>query len=333
MLKRLDNLYDRICDIDNINYIYHEISNRINNKSKLEHLKEYRCFYISKIYSMLKSEKYLVSPYNVFTIYEPKKRRIVSLSLQDKIVNHLVSTFIILPVTSPCLIDANVASRIGLGSKRGLELANNFHKACSIRFSNYYILKCDISKFFQSIDHDILMNKLRKRLKDERALNILLKIIESDEMGLSIGAMSSQLLAVFYLNDLDHYIKENLKIKYYVRYQDDFLLFHQSKKYLKFCLEKIKSFLAKEKLVLNKKTRIYSNKDNFLFLGRNRKGNYAKYRTVNRKLKRKSFLYSSKQIPLSSFASSIISYNYLLNKRSTLLKSASKSSTKTHSPS
>lgn len=131
-MKRLDNLYEKICDIDNINYIYHEISKKINNKTKLEHLKEYRCFYIAKIYNMLKSEKYLVSPYNVFTIYEPKKRRIVSLSLQDKIVNHLVSKFIILPVITPCLIDSNVASRIGLGSKKGLELANKFHKICRL---------------------------------------------------------------------------------------------------------------------------------------------------------------------------------------------------------
>lgn len=151
-MKRLDNLYDKICNIDNINHIYNQICKKINNKAKLEHLKEYHCFYISKIYSILKSETYSVSPYHIFTIYEPKKRRIVSLSLQDKIINHLVSTYIILPAIFPCLIDANVASRVGLGSKKGLELSNNFHKTCSIKFSNYYILKCDISKFFQSID-------------------------------------------------------------------------------------------------------------------------------------------------------------------------------------
>lgn len=315
ILKRLNHLYEKICDLDNINFIYHEISKKINNKNKLEHLKEYHCFYIAKIYSILKSEKYSVSPYNIFTIYEPKKRRIVSLSLQDKIVNHLVSTFIILPAITPCLIDANVASRIGLGSKKGLELANNFHKICRQKFSKYYILKCDISKFFQSIDHSILMKKLERKIKDKKALNILSTIIESDKNGLSIGAMSSQLLAIFYLNDLDHYIKESLKIRYYVRYQDDFLLFHQDKQYLKQCLEKIQLFLAKEKLTLNKKTRIYSSNDNFLFLGRNRKGNYAKYRTVKRRLKKKAYLYASKQISLASYASSVISYNYLLKKK------------------
>lgn len=314
-MKRLDNLYEKIYDLDNINYIFNEICKRIKNKNKLEHLKEYRCFYISKIYNILKTEKYTVSPYNVFTIYEPKKRRIVSLSLQDKIINHLVSTYIILPVISPCLIDANVASRVERGSKMGLELANKFHKTCNIKYHNYYILKCDISKFFQSIDHDILMNKLKRKIKDKKALTIISTIISSDSAGLSIGAMSSQLLAIFYLNDLDHYIKETLKIKYYVRYQDDFLLFHHDKQYLKYCLEKIKCFLAQENLSLNKKTRIYSNKDNFLFLGRNRKSSYAKYRTVKRRLKRKAYLYYTKQISLASYVSSIISYNHLLNKR------------------
>lgn len=103
--------------------------------------------------------------------------------------------------------------------------------------------------------------------------------------------MTSQVLAVFYLNDLDHYIKEILKIKYYVRYQDDFLLFHPSKDYLKYCLDKIKVFLQKEDLTLNPKSRILKNTNNFIFLGRNQKGKYAKYREIRRKIKY-SFLLS-----------------------------------------
>ena len=83
--------------------------------------------------------------------------------------------------------------------------------------------------------------------------------------------MTSQVLAIFYLNDMDHYIKEVLKIKYYVRYQDDFLLFHPSKEYLKICLKKIRHFLDNENLTLNKKTRIYKNTNNFIFLGRTKK--------------------------------------------------------------
>ena len=117
-------------------------------------------------------------------------------------------------------------------------------------------------------------------------LKIVFDIIDSNEEGLYIGSMTSQILAIFYLNDMDHFIKENLKIRYYVRYQDDFLLFHPSKDYLRHCLKEIENFLKKEKLTLNIKTRIYKNTNNFLFLGRNQKGEYARYRNIKRKLKK-----------------------------------------------
>ena len=126
--------------------------------------------------------------------------------------------------------------------------------------------------------------------------------------------MTSQILAIFYLNDLDHFIKETLKIKYYVRYQDDFLLFHHSKDYLKHCLYEITTFLEKEKLELNIKTRIYKNTNNFLFLGRNKNSQYARYRNVKRKLKSKYKLYKNNHISLGSFISSLRCYQSLSNR-------------------
>lgn len=126
--------------------------------------------------------------------------------------------------------------------------------------------------------------------------------------------MTSQVLAIFYLNDLDRYIKEVLKIKYYVRYQDDFLLFHPSKDYLKECLEKIREFLAKEKLTLNSKTRIFKSTNNYSFLGRNAENKYIRYRNVKRKLKARLYLYNIGKIPLNSIVSSIICYKGLLKK-------------------
>ena len=120
--------------------------------------------------------------------------------------------------------------------------------------------------------------------------------------------MTNQVFAIFYLNDLDIFIKETLKIQYYLRYQDDFLLFHPSKEYLKYCLTEIKKFLAKEKLSLNNKTRIYNSDDNFIFLGKNRLGNPSKYRNVKRKIKYKVKLYNQNKVPLRSLASTIICY-------------------------
>ena len=110
---------------------------------------------------------------------------------------------------------------------------------------------------------------------------------------------------------MDHYIKEVLKIKYYVRYQDDFLLFHESKQYLQECLEKLEEFLKVEKLELNRKTRIYSNKQNFIFLGRKNNKNYANYRRIKGKIKKKYYLFKKQKTSLYSLMSSINSFNEL----------------------
>ena len=102
--------------------------------------------------------------------------------------------------------------------------------------------------------------------------------------------------------------KEELKIKYYVRYQDDFILFHHDKEYLKFCLDRIKVFLVKEKLELNNKARIYKGANNITFLGRNRYNKSVKYREKKRKLKYMKYLYESNIISLNSYISSYINY-------------------------
>lgn len=315
-MKRKGNLYPEIYKFEHIVNAFNEVCRNTKNKRKVEYFKEYKCTYISRIYNILKSKSYVPGPYNVFTIYEPKERRIVSQNMQDKVINHLVARFILYPALLPSLLEVNVASRKGLGTKEGFRLFMNFHRICKIKYNKYYILKCDISKFFASIDHQILKNKLKRKIKDKDALKIIFDIIDNEKNGLSIGAMTSQVLAIFYLNDMDHFIKEALKIKYYVRYQDDFLLFHPSKQYLKYCLEEIRNFLEKEKLVLNKKTRIFNSNNNFIFLGRTRHGIYAKHRSVKRKLKKRYYLYKTKQITLNSLISSIICYKNLCKKGS-----------------
>ena len=314
-MKRLGYLYENIYDFDNIIDSFNEVCKNTKNKKKVEFFKEYKCVYISRIYNTLKTESYQVAPYNIFTIKEPKERRIVSQSMVDKIINHLVARHILYPAILPCLLDFNVASRKDMGMKKGLELYQKYRQYFSTRYKNYYILKCDISKFFASINHDILKKKLRAKIKDKKALNILDTIIDSDTEGLSIGCMTSQVLAIFYLNDMDHFIKEKLKIKGVVRYQDDFLLFHESKDYLRYCLNELNLFLEKEDLKLNSKTRIFKNTDNFIFIGRNKYGNYSKYRTVKRRLKRREYLYRNNLISLHSLVCSRLCYKNLCNNK------------------
>lgn len=265
-MKRKNNLYSNIYKFENILYCFNEIVRNTKNKNMVNKYKMYKCINITKVYNDLKNKNYIIGKSHIFYIYEPKKRRIVAQSMYDKLVNHLVSRYILYPALVPCLIDSNCASRPNKGISYALKLYFQYRNYMYKKYKNYYILKCDIKNYFGSINMNILKNKLKTKIKDKDALNIIFNILNADQ-SLPIGFMTSQILGIFYLNDLDHYIKEELKIKCYVRYQDDFLLFHEDKKYLNFCLEKIKNFLLKEDLFLNKKTRIYKNTNNFIFLG------------------------------------------------------------------
>lgn len=196
-MKRKDNLYNDIYRIENIMKAYDEVCRNTKNKRKVNAFKEYKCIYISRIYNTLKNRTYKVGPYNVFKIYEPKERRIVSQNMFDKTINHLVARHILMPALLPCLVDQNVASRKSMGTQKGLEIFYKYINICNYKYRNYYILKCDIKSFFRNIDHGILKEKLEKRIKDKDALKIISDIIDSNEEGLGIGNMTSQILAIF----------------------------------------------------------------------------------------------------------------------------------------
>lgn len=313
-MKRFNNLYENIYKTENIKACYYEVMRNTKNKRQVYKLQNNAENVIRIIYEELKNERYVVGKYNVFIIYEPKQRTIVSQGMKDKIVNHLIAREILYPAILPCLVPFNVASRPGMGTKKALEYLERYRRQFAAKNEKYFMLKCDISRFFLSIDHKILKKKVRRRIKDPRALKIVFNVIDSYSTGIGIGSMTSQVLAIFYLNDLDHFIKEELKIKGYIRYQDDFLLFSESKEYLKVCLEKIKKFLEKEKLTLNGKTRIYSCNENICFLGRNLYGQYAKRRTVRRKMKKRFYLLKEGKISLDSYIASRICYKNLMRK-------------------
>lgn len=313
-MKRKSNLYKDICNMENIKKCFDEVCKNTKNKAKVNRFKEYKAVYINRLYNILINKEYVVGPMNEFTIYEPKERRIISQGMIDKTINHLVSRYILYPALVPGLLDVNIASRPKMGTKRGIELVKKFHTSMKAKYSKYYVLKCDISKYFASIDKEILKEKIKRKIKDKDALKIVFDIIDAEEDGLSIGLMTSQVFAIFYLNDMDYFIKEELKIKYFLRYQDDFLLFHHSKSYLKNCLDKIEEFLKYEKLILNNKSRIFSSNDNFIFLGRNKFGRYSKYRNMNRRIKKKKYLYYTERINCNSLIGTILNYSHLIKK-------------------
>ena len=284
-MKRVNNLYNRLFDINFILNTYNIIKKNTKNKNKLEKFEQNLSINLIDIKNKINKEN---GKYNLFMIYEPKERLILSLNLKDKIINHMVG-YILFDVLEKSLIDSNVAVRVNKGTSYGIKLVKKYIKKLNY---NYYCLKIDIKKYFYSINHNILKDLLNKKIKDKLFLDIVYKIIDSSDedyileyakkhnislkkgYGLPIGNLTSQILGIFYLNKIDHYIKEELKIKYYIRYMDDMVLFHKDKNYLKFCLDKIIIYLKKYDLELNNKTII--TKNSLCFLG---------YRFYNKKIK------------------------------------------------
>ena len=313
-MKKVNKIYNRINDIDVICDMYDNvISRNTKNKSKIERFNDYYSSNIINIKNIINNCNYKVSKYNIFIIREPKLRIIMSQNITDKVINHLVAKYFLVNVFDKSFIDTNVATRIGKGTHYGLIKVKKYLNEIKFKNSNFYYLKFDISKYFYNIDHDIVKELIRRKIKDKDVLNIIDSIIDSTDSdyvnscinklkekeinrinnlkisdkeknlkieeinniplylsgkGFPIGNMTSQLIAILYLNELDHYIKEILGIKYYVRYMDDGILIHEDKNYLKYCLSKIKIILSKYKLNLNfKKTEINSIKKELDFLG------------------------------------------------------------------
>lgn len=143
---------------------------------------------------------------------------------------------------------------------RGIHYGAKYIKRILVddRKNTKYCLKLDVKKFYPSINKEICKRKFRKVIKDWDTLDLIDKIIDSSpDNGLPIGNYTSQWFANFYLQDLDHYIKEVLKVKYYIRYMDDMILFHRNKKELRKIKEMIENFLNKENLVLKENWQLF----------------------------------------------------------------------------
>jgi len=272
-VKRKNLKYNDCINLDNILFIYKIIKKNTKNKKKIEKFEDYFSINITNIYNTLLNKNYKGGKYNIFTIKEPKERIIMSQDIGDKIINHFVSYYYLQPLLEPSLIDTNVATRKNKGSGYAIKKLKEYLN--KMKDKNFYILKCDIKKFFYNIDHNKLKELINNKIKDKDILNIIYNIIDSSNnyniyeigKGLPIGNMTSQILAIYYLNELDYFIKEKLHIKYYIRYMDDFILIHENKEYLKYCLNEIKKILEKYKLELNKKTMIINKKKGLNFLG------------------------------------------------------------------
>lgn len=310
-MKRVNNLYNQICNIETIMDMYDNvIKKNTKNKKKIQKFEDFYSCNIAKIKEELITKTYEPGKYNVFIVREPKIRVIMSQDIEDKIVNHLVAKYFLVDVFDKSMSNRNCATRVRKGTHYALKIFKQDYNYYLNKYEKFYILKLDISKYFYNLDHDVIRELVKKKIKDKNVLNIIdiilrttnedyinkeINRIKRNEInrilkynyrdkekriqeinnlpmynknkGLCIGNMVSQVIATFYLDELDKYIQRELKIKAYCRYMDDFYCMHEDKQYLKECLIKIERFLEKYKLKLNKKTKIYNSNENVEFLG------------------------------------------------------------------
>lgn len=224
---------------------------------------------IQNLRKLLIDQTYQMDEYKRFMIYEPKERLIETCSFKDKVVQHSLSDNILHPRLADVFIRTNYAGQIG----KGTDFARDCLKEQMLEFYDKHgldgwILKCDIEKFYYSIDHEVLKDIVDYYFEDDftRWLNHLI-IDSTKNPGSPLGNQAVQVYALMLLNPVDHMVTGDLGVDLYGRYTDDFYLICFEKLYLEYCLKSIENMIDSLKLKLNGKTQIVPFKNGISFLG------------------------------------------------------------------
>jgi len=191
----------------------------------------------------LNTKKYLHDAYYSFYVKDPKLRKINKACVRDRVVHHALFRKLYWIFDRAFIFDS-YSCRIEKGTHRAVRrLQEFFRKESCNNAKTCWVLKCDVRKFFDNIDQDILINLIKRRVKDKDVIWLVEVIIKSFGKGLPLGNITSQLFANIYLNELDQFVKHTLRIKYYIRYCDDFVILSVNKQYLENLIIKIAQFL------------------------------------------------------------------------------------------
>ena len=271
-----------------------EILKGVKNRKKILAFEKCKIEYLVYIKNILENGLYQGGIYNIFLVKEPKIRVVMSESIINKIINHYVAKYIIIPKLSKYLCKEITATRKGMGLTQAIKLLLSDIEKLKHFNKDIYVLKIDIKKYFYSIDHNILKSLIINDLTSEE-YNLVCKIIDSTNydyindkidilekevneklprykngVGLSLGGQVQQFFAIFYLYKLHHSIIHDLHLKYMLSYMDDYVIFSNDLDYLKICKNKIIDFIHSYNLEINeKKTYIVNLKNGFNFLGYN----------------------------------------------------------------
>lgn len=321
-MKRFNNLFEKIVDVDNLKRAFFEASKNKKHLKTINKIKLKVDYYMNEIRNSLMSKSFKPSK-QVHQIIKERlsnKERVITKTrfYPDQIIHHAVIQAIYPAITRGMYYycSANVPGKGTVFAKRSCE------KFLRTDYKNTkYCLKMDVKKFYQSVNLEKLKLKLRRVIKDKDALWLLDLIIDSGDDGLPLGTYTSQWLANFYLQDLDHFIKEKCKAKYLVRYADDIVIFHPNKRELLRMKYEIDKFLALIDLQIKKGWRIFKIADSEAldFVG------YKMYRhktairkRIFRNIRRlmiriKNLIDSHKKVPLNKVRSFFSYYGYIVN--------------------
>jgi len=203
---------------------------------------------IISLHTDLEAKTYKHSPYKAFNISDPKPRRIHKAGVRDRLLHHAIHR-VLYPFFDKVFISDSFSCRLERGMHKAVDRFQVFARKVSCNHTKtVWILKCDIRKFFASVDQEMLVEVLIKYISDKDILKLLIEIIKSFHsarigVGLPLGNLTSQLLVNVYMNEFDQFVKHKLKAKYYIRYADDFVIFSQDKDLLKNLIPQIQEFL------------------------------------------------------------------------------------------
>ncbi len=265
-MKSYRDLYGKLCSTENLRLAYQKAR---KGKATKWYVKEFGSGLDKNILQLqeeLLNMTYEPKPLKQFIIRDPKTRVISASNFRDRVVHHALCN-IVEPIFEKIFIHDSYANRKNKGTHAALNRFDQFKRkvsgngklipnAVDNNMVYGYILKADIKHYFDSVDHGVMMRTIGRRIQDEKVLCLINKILDNHYCkipgkGMPIGNLTSQFFANVYLSELDYFIKHGLKIKYYIRYVDDFVILHESKETLEFCKLQISDFLKSIKLELH----------------------------------------------------------------------------------
>lgn len=247
-------IFERIISLENLFLAWKEFKKGKTNSQDVQEFTLYLEDNIFQLHEELKTYKYIHGAYTSFFVTDPKLRHIHKASVRDRLLHYAVFR-ILYPIFDRNFIYDSYSCRVGKGTHIAVNRLEKFIRKLSHNNSkNIHILKCDVKKFFDTVNKEVLLGIIKRKITDDDSVKLISIILDSFSKepgkGLPLGNVTSQLFANIYLNELDQYVKHQLKVKYYLRYCDDFIILSQEPQYLLDLVYEIGEFLE-EHLKLN----------------------------------------------------------------------------------